>query len=311
MAAGFERPGRAARDARRILRRQIRKALRALAPRRPNDEDIHDARKLIKSARATLRLMRAVISKRDYRRGNRLLQEAGRPLSAARDAKILVEACDGVLRRSRQTREIGGTRRLRETLVRSRSEARRALLEDGELQRSCKLLRRARQVAGRWSLRHGGTIELAAGARRVYAQGRQSMQYARAEPSVAALHEWRKQAKYLYLQLELLEGLYGPAAAHLAKRLHVLSDELGEDHDLALLRLSVAAHQEDFANDARAADFATLIEHTRRALQQRALLRGGRLYRPRPVGFVQRLAGRRVSRARKHRRAQSSPRRRR
>lgn len=311
MAAGFERPGRAARDARRILRRQIHKALRVLAPRRPGDEDIHDARKLIKSARATLRLMRLVVSKRDYRRGNRLLQEAARPLSAARDAKILVEACDGVLRRSPHTRESGGTRRLRETLVRLRSEARRALLGDGQLQRSCKLLRRARRVAGRWSLRKGGAAELAAGAQRIYAQGRRSMHYVRGEPSVAALHEWRKQAKYLYLQLELLEGLYGPAVAHLAARLHVLSDELGEDHDLALLRLSVATHQEDFANDARAADFATLIEQSRSALQRRALLRGASLYQPRPAGFLPRLTGRKVSPGRERRRAQSGPRRRR
>jgi CHAD domain-containing protein len=314
VAAGFGKRAPAAHEARRILRRQIRKALKALARRRPGDDDIHDARKRIKSARATLRLMRAVISKRDYRDGNRLLRKAAAPLSAPRDAKILVEACDGVLQRSPQARELDGTRRLRAALVRSRIEARRVLLHDGQLQRSCRLLRRARRAAARWSLRSGGASALAAGAQLIYARGREAMQYVRTEPSVAALHEWRKQAKYLYLQLEILEPLYGPSVARLAQRLHDLSDELGEDHDLALLRLSAAAHHSDFSSAAQASDFARLIGHTRKTLQRRALLRGLRLYQPGPAGFVQRLAVSRVgrvSRGRQRRRARSNPRRRR
>ena len=290
MAAKLRRSRGAARDARRILRRQIRKALETLTGHGVDDEDIHDARKRIKRARATLRLMRGVISKRDYRRGNRLLRDAAQPLSAARDAKILVEACDGVLQRSPRARSIDGTARLRETLRRGRVESRRALLRDGQLRRSCKLLRRARRAAARWSVRRRSARGLATGARRIYAQGREAMQHVRLQPSVSCLHEWRKQAKYLYLQLELLDPLYGPAVSRLARELHTLSDELGEDHDLALLRLGVAAHHDDFANASGARDLARLIEHTRSALQRRALLRGMRLYQPKPAGFRRRLS---------------------
>ena len=39
-----------------------------------------------------LRLMRPVIPRRDYRRGNRLLRDAAQPLSSARDAKDLPDA---------------------------------------------------------------------------------------------------------------------------------------------------------------------------------------------------------------------------
>lgn len=296
MAAGLERPGRAVRDARRILRRQIREALETLAGERLDDEGIHDARKRIKRSRAALRLMRGVISRREYRRGNRLLRDAAQPLSAARDAKILVEACDGVLRRTPHARAIGGTRRLRETLRRGRSGARRALLRDGHLRRSCKLLRRARRAAARWSLPKGNATELAAGAQRIYAQGQQAMQQARAQSSVTSLHEWRKQAKYLYLQLELLEPLCGPAVSHLAREFHILSDELGKDHDLALLRASVAAHLDDFRNGSGASELARLIENTRTALQRRALLRGARLYRRKPAEFVRGLTKARAPR---------------
>ena len=290
MAAALERSERAARDARRILRRQIRKALETLASRGSDDEAIHDARKAIKRARATLRLVRGVISKREYRRGNRLLRDAAQPLSAARDAKILVEACDGLLHRAPRARAIAGTRRLRETLRRARSATRRALLRTGQLERSCRLLSQARRAAARWSLPRDTFATLAAGAQRVYAQGREAMQRVRLEPSVGCLHEWRKQAKYLYLQLELLAPLYGPAVSNMAQRFEALSDELGKDHDLALLRLSVAAHSRDFRTESAASELATLIERTRTALQGRALLRGTRLYQPEPAGFVRRLS---------------------
>lgn len=286
MADTLDRAEEAARDARRILRRQIRKALGTLSGHGADDEGIHDARKRIKSARATLRLIRGVISQRDYRRGNRLLRDAGHPLSAARDAKILVEACDGVLHRTPHARALGGARRFRETLRRARKGARRALVREGQLRLACKLLHRARRAAGRWSLGKGDLVELAAGARRVYAQGRRAMQTVRAEASVVSLHEWRKQAKYLYLQLELLEPLYGGAVLRLAKEFRALSDELGEDHDLALLRASIASHVDAFTTESEASRLATLIERTRTGLQRRALLRGTRLYQPHPARFM-------------------------
>ena len=127
------------------------------------------------------------------------------------------------------------------------------------------------------------------------------MQQVRLQPTVSFLHEWRKQAKYLYLQLELLEPLYGAAAWHLAKQLHTLSDELGEDHDLALLRINVAAHQDDFDSERGASDLAKVIERSRAALQKRALHRGTRLYQREPASFRRHIADSGASRRPGHR----------
>jgi CHAD domain-containing protein len=280
----------AIREARRLLRKLIRKARRKLAGDEVSDTDIHDARKRIKRARATLRLMRDALPPGAYRRENRLLRDAARPLSAARDAKILVEACDGVLHRSPKARHIAGVRRLRRSLVRTRSEARReAMRSRAGLRLSRRLLRRARRAARDWPLRAGGSGPLAAGAVRLYERGREALQRVRAESSVATLHEWRKQAKYLYLQLELLKSTERRQLGTLADELHTLSDELGEDHDLALLRAQVAAHVRVFKFDSGASELATLIEHSRTALQRRALLLGAPLYGPTRASFSRRL----------------------
>jgi CHAD domain-containing protein len=290
VAAAIHRRKGAAREAQRILRRQIRKAQQLLAGARITDTDIHAARKHIKAARATLRLMRTVLPRAVYRRENGLLRDAAYPLSEARDAKILVEACDGLLHRSSRARGIAGARQLRGSLLAARRSARRQLLSRaGGLRRSRKLLRRARDAVGEWSVRRRSMPRLMDAAARLYGRGRAALQRVRGESSVATLHEWRKQSKYLYLQLETLAPVLRPQLGRLAQDFHTLSDELGEDHDLALLRVRAAERVAEFTHASGASEFATLIEHSRTALQRRALLLGARLYRPTRAGFARRL----------------------
>jgi CHAD domain-containing protein len=103
------------------------------------------------------------------------------------------------------------------------------------------------------------------------------------ERTAERLHYWRKQAKYLFLQLELLAPLSSPYNARRAFRLHRLSDDLGDDHDLAMLHERVAAYMRDFPGELEGGVLLKAIEHSRSKLQSRALLRGSRLYRGHPA----------------------------
>jgi CHAD domain-containing protein len=292
MTAKLQAHGSATRQARRILRSQTHNALKKLDGNHTSSEDLHAARRNIKKARATLRLLREALPRSAYRRENRTLRNAARPLSAARDKKILVETCDRVRQRYRAARHIGGVLRLRRSLVRARNEARRRALNGAAgLRQSRKLLRQARQTAAAWSLGHEGWTELVQGASRVYCAGRAALEEARRDPSIEHLHEWRKQAKYLHYQLELLRPLCGAEVGRVSAGLHALSDDLGDDHDLAVLRASAATHSADFARQAGLTAFITLIERARTALQRKALLRGARVYRREPADFVRQLNG--------------------
>src|SRR5215467_3047626 len=142
MAATLERGADPVRQANRVLRRLIRKARRKLAGNAVSDTDIHAARKHIKRARAVLRLLRETLPAGAYRRQNKLLRDAARPLSVARDAKVLVEACAGLLQRSARARGPGGARRLQRSLESARQEAQR------ETVRSRKGLRHSGRLLG-------------------------------------------------------------------------------------------------------------------------------------------------------------------
>src|SRR5205085_6461592 len=85
---------------RRAIRREARKARAVLtATWPPSDEAVHAARRRGKKARALLRLARAAMGERTYRRANGTLRDAARPLSELRDAVVLVHALDALLAR--------------------------------------------------------------------------------------------------------------------------------------------------------------------------------------------------------------------
>src|SRR5262245_34387092 len=81
---------------RRIARKEMEDA-RAYVTQTANgsrDEAVHEARKCCKKLRAILRLVRPAIGERQYRYENIAYRDAARPLTAVRDAKILVESVD-------------------------------------------------------------------------------------------------------------------------------------------------------------------------------------------------------------------------
>ena|ERR1700730_10683395 len=87
-----------AKGARRILRRQLEKALESLAVRRLTDERVHDARKRIKKARAATRLLRDALGKGAYTRENAALRDVARPLSQVRDSRVLLDTLEFLAR---------------------------------------------------------------------------------------------------------------------------------------------------------------------------------------------------------------------
>ena len=83
---------------RRVASEQLGDALTGL--RDPDGTDpvkaVHEARKSVKKSRAALRLARPALPKDAYRREDQALRDAGRSLSGARDADVLLETVDAL-----------------------------------------------------------------------------------------------------------------------------------------------------------------------------------------------------------------------
>jgi CHAD domain-containing protein len=279
----------AAKDARRILRTQIGDALDRLRGHEVTDEDIHTARKSIKRARATLRLLRDTIPKNTYRQENTALRDSARPLSAVRDAKVLVDALDHLSEFDAGALSEATAQPFRRALVRERNNTRRRARSKTEgLGASRSTLEAVHSRAGRWSLDGQDWSVLGKGLQRVYSEGRRLLATAQRDPTAECLHEWRKQVKYLWNQVALLEPLGSGWINELADQCHKLSDYLGDDHDLAVLRERAAAHGKTFARPEQQAALVTAIERKRTGLQQKALVIGARIFHDKPADFAAR-----------------------
>jgi CHAD domain-containing protein len=286
VAGAFKAKKSATREARKILLSQIGKALQPLEEARPTDEHIHRARKQIKKARATLRLLRKSLPRSRYRAENDCLRNAAQPLSQARDAAVLLRTLDHL---DNGSAGVDGAASLRRQLFEERSRARAVIAGPYGLPRARRLLHNARAQASHWQLNRQGWSVVGPGLKKVYARGRNALAAARRTPSDEKLHEWRKQCKYLRHQLELLEPAWPGPLGCLAQEAHLLSDLLGDDHDLAVLRDKARLNRALRADQARREALLALIDARRHPLQLKALRLGKRLYADSPKRFSERL----------------------
>jgi CHAD domain-containing protein len=277
---------------RRLLRQQIDKALDGLnqAPA-PNDEVIHDARKCFKKVRALLRLVRDELGEKVYQRENYCFRDAGRPLTEVRDAKVLIETLDKLCKHYAAELTSGAFDPVRQRLQAHQQSDRERVLEREKALDNVRLaVGEARARLEDWPLRQKGWAALEPGLRRCYQQGHKAQAAAVAEPIVETLHEWRKQAKYLYHQLQVLAPLWPAVLGEVSEQVHRLTQLLGDDHDLSVLRATVTAAPEAFGGSILQGLFA-LMDRRHEELQCAAFPLGLRVYCDRPAAFTRRMHG--------------------
>jgi CHAD domain-containing protein len=293
MSFELKKDERIPKGVRRIVCKRIDKALEAMSrkTRAVSDNTVHDARKRFKEIRGALRLVRQELGEKTFARENHTFRDAGRPLSALRDAKVLVDSLDNLVAHFDGRVKPQSVASLRRALVERRRAIRKQVLQrDRAVPDIVRRVRAAKKRVKNWPLRKRGWKAIKNGLTTVYAQGRQAMKDARSDASDEALHEWRKSTKYLRYELELLQAVWPETIEPLVEQAHRLTDLLGDDHDLVVLRMVADEESEDKSSVENELLFA-LIDERRGALQREARELGQKLYEENVEDFVGRLKG--------------------
>ncbi len=277
----------------RALRRAachfVRRASRALASPSLSDTAVHDARKDLKRARTALRLLRPALGEPIYRRENALLRDVAHALNAARDAKVLTQTLQSLRRSHRALRRDADVAELLHTLQADQADLRRRLREQpAQLARTRGGLEQLCDRVMQWRVGGHGCSVLGPALKRIYRSGRRALPAARPRPTERALHEWRKQVKYLRYALEMLAPMRARKVARLTRQAEQLTDCLGEAHDLAIL----AQKARVFAKGNPAAllqPLFTIIDQQRDRHSLDALSTGEQLYRAKPSDWERQL----------------------
>lgn len=278
---------------RRLARSQLRAAIEELnAPVAEQPDAVHDARLRLKKLRALVRLIR-VADPHGYKNENAALRDIARDLSLERDRQATIDALDKLV--AHAEREWGcdpaiqGLLSLRSRLVHDQQQEFDAARREELLKQVSGFLKDALERVDSWVSAAADDGVVADGFADSYRRGRVALRVACQNPTAENLHEWRKQAKYHRYQIRLVRDAWPALLDAHYEELRKLSDLLGDDHDLVLLRQAACNDRAAEGDGDAICELGQLIERRRSELQSEALPLGRLLFAEKPKQLVRRL----------------------
>ena len=266
------------------LKRIVKEELESASVRLANPGEagagvaIHEARKSVKKTRAALRLLRPELG-RAYGPQNRMLRAAGRKLSRLRDAAVVAETFGRLTHKFPGELSEPAAAAIRARLAARKERMDRKAKTAGLLDDVGASLRACGERAEKWPLHRDGFSALAPGIETAFRRAGKAMEKARKHPSPENFHGWRKRVQDHWYQTRLLSGVCGPALSARAKALKTLQTQLGDDHNLEVLRQKTAAQP----------GAETLIARYQNELRASALALGHRIFDEKPRQFTRRI----------------------
>ena len=211
------------------------------------DIAIHEVRKHNKRIRSVLLLSGSALDPDDLARTNRLVRDAARLFSGARDAFVLQDTCDKLA--ARFPEDAGDMLPLLREVRDTFAERHAACLHDrelpGKIARACDDFREAGESIARWDWEQVTREEIFGAILSHYQRGVSDFETARRSRDPEDCHDWRKRTKALSYHLTLLapldaEGKEGNESIE-QRSLDAgeLASSLGEHHDLAVFEEAV------------------------------------------------------------------------
>lgn len=273
----------------RIATEQIDYAIDQLTGETQNsqDEAIHNARKSFKKLRAVIRLVRDSLGASAYEQENECFRDAGRLLSDVRDAQVYVETLDKLTDYYQDYLTPQAFTEIRSALMVQRYATTGGDLAE-PMEQAADRLKQARDRIESWKISPNDWSGIASSLKRVYKHGYENFPHAYDQPTAENFHEWRKQVKYLWYHLRILQPLWPATIESATEQLKLLSEYLGDDHDFANLRQLLIEQPKLAKEPAELEALLALCDRRQPQLKLEAQFLGQRIYAEKPSDFVDR-----------------------
>jgi CHAD domain-containing protein len=150
-----------------------------------------------------------------------------------------------------------------------------------------RILRKTERRVRDLKIKSVGWAVIEPGLMQSYCHGREIYKLVRAKPSPENFHEWRKHVKDLWYYFRMLRPAWTRELRAMTDDLESLGEQLGDGHDLVLLKQFVAKRCAGQAGEVKA--LSKLIESRQKKLRAAALSLGSRLYSEGPPVICKRL----------------------
>lgn len=255
-----KKPGQGLRLA---VQQRLSAAIVRIQSDRPSGEALHSVRKRLKELRAILRLVRTPCA--TVKQLTEIFRQIGRRTTQVRDAQVTARSLQQLAMEMRGTDGFEWCEARRKKAAGLASHANNKVLR----REVHSQLNRAAALLEQWTPENLEWTDVLVAWKKARKRTFKAMELALAEPLTENLHKWRKRAKIWWYQTELLGKNAPGKTAGLSRRLEVLTELIGEDHDLSLI-------EENFLKS-RAAGASTVLaalKKHRARLQKKAAKRG-------------------------------------
>lgn len=140
-----------------------------------------------------------------------------------------------------------------------------------------------------WRLKPHGFRTAVTGLTNTYRAGRRALELLLSEPNPGAVHEYRKEVKYIGYQLRLLESMAPSMLMPTRVCAGALGETLGQVNDLAVMATWLDGDPGGFGGSRQAARARRLIDDRRSDLQRRSISVGLRFHTEEPDALAIRI----------------------
>jgi CHAD domain-containing protein len=258
--------------------------------RNPKDPAIavHETRKALKRLRALLRLVRPTMREHAFGDENTQLAEIARILSSARDRHVLLET---IIKLESVCGPMGkGAGKLLREILQKANGGSTSSVDAAATKLALERLAVAKSRFSQLKIMGSGFEVIGPGLEANYRRGRRSFRAAYAEGSDDSFHEWRKSVQRHWRHMALLSNAWPDSIAVRISESRGLSQILGDDHDLALLKAFVRAEPTGRISSEQANIVERLALDRQKHLRALAQPKGVRLYAEGAKGLHRRMA---------------------
>jgi CHAD domain-containing protein len=254
------------------------------------DKAVHEVRKGIKKIRAIVRLVRQPLGKDRFKQENIRYRDIGHMLSHIREAAVMIKTVEKLRKSDRKAMPRTACLHLRKQLLAKQKEASEGFFKNKEAITAVLLaLKEAKQNQPDISIARNSFDKLSTSIQLVYTRGSKTYENASKQPSIDSFHEFRKEVKTLWYHTRLLTPVWQGVLESYAVQLGILSELLGDDHDMGMLYEEIASGRLTFGRKATADTLLKLIENYRNTLQQQVHPLAKRIYAEKPKDFITRI----------------------
>lgn len=248
---------------------------------------IHEIRKCFKRLRAIMLLIRFETGDEYCKQESVFFRNLGRKLSQLRDSTVHMEICESIkstlISKISEDEYAEVIRKLlanRDQIFRDQKHIKEIFKEMGSL------LKQRRSTITSLPMSNNDLSTYFNGIQKTFDQGKRDMERATQQQSNINIHSWRKQVKYFWYQMDLIQDYLNEDGIKYIPILDDLSDLLGKEHDLAELTELFITHEAFSPYPSYFLSILEIIKMERKSLQKKAWDMGSIIYNANAGEFI-------------------------